>query len=109
VTSLEVEGRNCYKKEIISFFGGMRANFGEEAREHVSKGGKQEGFTIIYLLVYSIIHRRVFSFFQFFVPVLFGITGVDTLCAPVRTYIVLAHIIRCNPCDLFQSFACFLL
>ena len=30
-------------------------------------------------------------------------TGVDTLFAPVRTCIVLAHIIRCNPSNLFSS------
>jgi hypothetical protein len=34
---------------------------------------------------------------------------VDTLCAPVSTYTVLAHIIRCNPSDLSSSFAWFLL
>jgi hypothetical protein len=41
---LEVEGREvchlksmCYKKEIISFFGGMRANFGEEAAKQEFK------------------------------------------------------------------------
>ena len=31
VTFLGVEGRGCDKTEIFSFFGGMRANFGEQA------------------------------------------------------------------------------
>jgi hypothetical protein len=37
------------------------------------------------------------------------VPDADNLCAPVRTYIVLAHIIRCNLSNLFSSFAYFLL